>query len=378
MNQEQQKSRLKLLIAKGKEQGYLTYREVNDHLPDGIVESDQVEEVINMINDMGIPVHDTAPDADTLMMTGTGGTPTDEDAAAEAAEEAVAALATADADFGRTTDPVRMYMREMGTVELLTRKGEIEIAKRIEEGLGQVMNALACPETIAVLIREYDLIAEGKARLNDLVVGFHDPQAEAEEDLRRQEEEAKKAAAKKAAEKAAQAAQKGKKDAVPVKDNKEEENKGPVGPDPEEVAERINLLRNLYDEFYRSVKESGRKDERTEAIRTELFTEFRRIKLTPKLVIRLTQKMRALVSDVRRQEYAIMDLAVKKGSMSRQQFIRLFPGNETNANWIDKLVRQRKPYSKPMSALREDIHRHQTKLLNIMAQTCNMSVTELK
>ena len=372
MNQEQQKSQLKLLIAKGKEQGYLTYREVNDHLPEGIVESDQVEAVIGMINDMGIPVHESAPDADSLLMA-SGTNKVDEDAA----EEAVAALATADADFGRTTDPVRMYMREMGTVELLSRKGEIEIAKRIEEGLGQVMNALACPETIAVVIGEYDLIAKGEARLNDLVVGFYDKQAE-EEELKRQEEEAKKAAAKKAAEKAAQAAQKGKKDAIPAKDSKDEESKGPVGPDPEEVAERMESLRKLYDEFYRLVEETGRSDERTEAVRTQMFEEFRQIKLTPKLVIRLTQKMRALVAEVRRQEYAIMDLAVKKGGMSRQQFIRLFPGNETNANWVDSVVRSRKPYSKTMSPMRADILKHQTKLMNIMLQTCNMTVTELK
>ena len=372
MNQEQQKSQLKLLIAKGKEQGYLTYREVNDHLPEGIVEPDQVEAVIGMINDMGIPVHESAPDADTLLMT-SGTNKVDEDAA----EEAVAALATADADFGRTTDPVRMYMREMGTVELLSRKGEIEIAKRIEEGLGQVMNALACPETIAEVIREYDRVAKGEARLNDLVAGFYDQQAE-EEEIKRQEEEAKKAAAKKAAEKAAQAAQKGKKDAIPAKDNKDEEAKGPTGPDPEEVAERMESLRKLYDEFYRLVEEAGRGDERTEAVRTQMFDEFRQIKLTPKLVIRLTQKMRALVAEVRRQEYAIMHLAVKKGGMSRQQFIRLFPGNETNANWVDSVVRSRKPYSKTMSPMRAEIHKHQTKLLNIMSQTCNMTVTELK
>ncbi len=364
MNQEQQKSQLKTLIAKGKEQGYLTYREVNDHLPEGIVEADQIEEVVQMINDMGIPVHEVAPDADALMMA--GGTDTaDEDAA----EEAAATLVTADADFGRTTDPVRMYMREMGTVELLTRKGEIVIAKRIEEGLGQVMNALGCPETVSILLYEYALVEKGEMRLTDLVVAFYDQQEE------QQEEEARKKAEAKAAEKAAEKAGLKKVDPAAAKDDADAK---PAGPTAEEVAERMLILRTLYDEFYRLVGEQGRKHEDTEAVRLELFTEFRKIKLTPKVVNRLTNKMRDLVAQVRRQEYAIMDLCVKKGGMSRQQFIRQFPGHETDSRWVDSLVSSGKPYSSAMRGLREQILKHQTKLLHIMSQTCSMNVTELK
>ena len=364
MNQEQQKSQLKTLIAKGKEQGYLTYREVNDHLPEGIVEADQIEEVVQMINDMGIPVHEVAPDADALMMA--GGTDTaDEDAA----EEAAATLVTADADFGRTTDPVRMYMREMGTVELLTRKGEIVIAKRIEEGLGQVMNALGCPETVSILLYEYALVEKGEMRLTDLVVAFYDQQEE------QQEEEARKKAEAKAAEKAAEKAGLKKVDPAAAKDDADAK---PAGPTAEEVAERMLILRTLYDEFYRLVGEQGRKHEDTEAVRLELFTEFRKIKLTPKVVNRLTNKMRDLVAQVRRQEYAIMDLCVKKGGMSRQQFIRQFPGHETDSRWVDSLVGSGKPYSSGMRGLREQILKHQTKLLHIMSQTCSMNVTELK
>lgn len=171
MDQDQQ-SRLKLLIAKGKEQGYLTYAEVNDHLPDGIVEPDQVEVIISMINDMGISVHETAPDADSLILS--DNVSTDEDAA----DEAAAALASVDSEFGRTTDPVRMYMREMGTVELLTREGEIEIAKRIEEGLKQALTALAeYPASANSVLAHYKAFADGKARLNDLMSALIDPNA---------------------------------------------------------------------------------------------------------------------------------------------------------------------------------------------------------
>src|SRR3569623_3290510 len=172
MNYEQQESQLKLLIARGKEQGFLTYREVNDHLPDEIVDPEQIEDIIAMINDMGIPVHETAPDADALLLSDTA--VADEDAA----EEAAAALATVDSEFGRTTDPVRMYLREMGTVELLTREGEIRIAKRIEEGLDAVRSALAMyPATFDFLLKAYEPVKAGQARLVDVIVGFIDPNA---------------------------------------------------------------------------------------------------------------------------------------------------------------------------------------------------------
>lgn len=169
MNADRQ-SQIKALIAFGKEKGYLTYAEVNDHLPDDIVDPEQIEDIINMINDMGIAVHEEAPDADTLILSDNA-VSTDEDAA----EEAAAALATMDAEFGRTTDPVRMYMREMGTVELLTREGEIRIAKRIEEGLNQVNVCLSrFPESIAFLTREYDEVAAGNTRLADVLAAFID------------------------------------------------------------------------------------------------------------------------------------------------------------------------------------------------------------
>lgn len=176
MNQEQQQSQLKLLIAKGKEQGFLTYREVNDHLPDEIVDPEQIEDIIGMINDMGIPVHEVAPDADSLLLTDAAVT-ADEDAA----EEAAAALAIVDGEFGRTTDPVRMYMREMGTVELLTREGEIQIAKRIEDGLGQVLTSLSTyPGAVAEVLRHYDKTLTNEVRLAEVIRGYNDPSAEAD------------------------------------------------------------------------------------------------------------------------------------------------------------------------------------------------------
>ena len=172
MNQEQQQSQLKQLIAKGKEQGYLTYSEVNDHLPPGIVEPEQIEDIIRMINDMGITVHETAPDIDDQNLS--DAVNTDEDAA----EAAAAALATVDSEFGRTTDPVRMYMREMGTVELLTREGELKIAKRIEEGLNQVRASLShYPSTIVMLLEMFDKVDAEQLRLTDIISGFIDPNA---------------------------------------------------------------------------------------------------------------------------------------------------------------------------------------------------------
>ena len=213
---QNQQSRIRELIVKGKEQGYLTYAEVNDHLPDGMVDTDQVEEIIATINDMGITVHEAAPDADTLILSdSSNNVSTDEDAA----DEAAAALAAVDGEFGRTTDPVRMYMREMGTVELLTREGEIEIAKRIEEGLGQVLTALsAYPGTVQSILDRYTKVAAEEARMNDLLVGFIDPNAPDEIPTPAQQQANKE------------------------ESDDDEEEEVDTGPDPEEVRERMVAL----------------------------------------------------------------------------------------------------------------------------------------
>ena len=208
---------LKDLIARGKEQGYLTYAEVNDHLPSGIVDPEQIEDIVNMINDMGIAVHEKAPDAESILLSDAAVSNDD-----DAAEEAEAALASVDAEFGRTTDPVRMYMREMGTVELLTRQGEIEIAKRIEDGLNQVKYQMAhFPPTIEMLLGVYDMVAAGETRMQDFVVGFIDPNAPDE--------------IKSPVNKADQ------------NSDDEEEEVVDTGPDPEEVAYRVKRIRRLYN-----------------------------------------------------------------------------------------------------------------------------------
>ncbi len=218
---------LKALIARGKEQGYLTYTEVNDHLPNGIVDPEQIEDIVNMINDMGIAVHEKAPDAETLQMSENAGSNDDDDAA----EEAEAALATVDAEFGRTTDPVRMYMREMGTVELLTRQGEIEIAKRIEDGLNQVKYHMAhFPPTIEKLLEVYEAVAAGETRMQDFVVGFIDPNAPDEI-----------------------------KSPMTKSDNQDDDEDEVVdtGPDPDEVAARLKVIRRLYKRSLTALEKWG-------------------------------------------------------------------------------------------------------------------------
>src|SRR5690348_3454489 len=249
----EQQSEIKALIAKGLEQGYLTYAEINDHLPDDIVDAEQIEDIMAVLKGVGIEVHDAAPDADPLADNAPGATGDDE----AAAEEAVALLSAVDAEVGRTTDPVRMYMREMGTVELLTREGEIAIAKRIEEGLAQVQTALASfPLTIEMLLEEYDQHLDGKRRLSEILAGFADleqaadaalaeaelAQAEADADLEEDEEEEEAAG--------------------------EDEETGPSGPDPEEVKRRMELLRDYYGKFQKaSVKATDINDKKVTKLR---------------------------------------------------------------------------------------------------------------
>jgi len=259
-NQEQQKTQLKELIAKGKEQGYLTYREVNDHLPDDIVDPEQIEDIIGMINDMGIVVHETAPDTDSLLLTET--VAADDDVAAE---EAAQALVSVDSEFGRTTDPVRMYMREMGTVELLTREGEIKIAKRIEDGQNQMFSALAgYPETIKRLLTDYEKTERTELRLSDIVRGFVDDVTEevppfiaTEDEIGDELPVSKKAAGA---------------------DVEEDENaeagdadtEEAVGPDPEECRKRFTQLRELNDALHASIGKHGKTHAKTTKARDEL------------------------------------------------------------------------------------------------------------
>jgi RNA polymerase primary sigma factor len=333
--EDERQSQLKLLIAKGKEQGYLTYSEVNDHLPSDIVDPEQIEDIVNMINDMGITVYEKAPDNESLLLSDSA-VSNDEDAA----EEAAAALATVDAEFGRTTDPVRMYMREMGTVELLTREGEIRIAKRIEEGLDQVRTALAqFPLTFDLIFAAYDQVGRGEARLQDLIVGFIDPNEEI-------------------ADPAARALEAG--DEESGDDENEEEVE--TGPDPEEVLRRLKKIKRLHKRYVDALVASGLKSNATKKALKSLTAEFMELKLAPRSFEQIVGQLREMVNNVRGQERQVMALCVRDAGMPRKDFLASFPKNETNASWVDKHIRAKRKYSSQLGKLKEEIVRAQKRL----------------
>src|SRR3954471_8314522 len=283
---EERQSQLKLLIARGKEQGYLTYSQVNDHLPSEIVDPEQIEEIVNTINDMGIPVYEKAPDNESILAPEPS-TPTDE----EAIEEAAAALAALDAELGRTTDPVRMYMREMGTVELLTREGEIRIAKRIEEGLDAVRLALAnYPATHEHLLNTYEQFKAGQARMVDLVVGFIDPNAP---DVIAQPQNPTKVDLVVEGEKPNE---------EEAEDDDADDEVVDTGPDPEEVARRMGLIRKHLNTVLAGLAKQVADDPRTQKARKKLADEFMELKLSPRMFDALTAQLRAHVSEVRQIE----------------------------------------------------------------------------
>src|SRR5579863_7648831 len=311
---EDRQSQLKLLIARGKEQGYLTYAQVNDHLPSEIVDPEQIEDIVNTINDMGIPVYEKAPDTESLLATEPS-QPADE----EAIEEAAAALAALDAELGRTTDPVRMYMREMGTVELLTREGEIRIAKRIEEGLDAVRTALGkYPATFEHLLRTYELVKAGQARLIDLVVGFIDPNAP---DVIAQPQNPTKIDLEADSEEKEEDAEEG---------DESEEEAIDTGPDPEEVARRMASIGKLLQQALTAIAKQGAEDPKTQKIRKKLSGEFMELKLSPRMFDALTDQLRSHISEIRQIEKEVMIIAVRDAGMPRKDFIATFPKNETS------------------------------------------------
>jgi RNA polymerase primary sigma factor len=357
-------SQLRLLIARGKEQGYLTYAEVNDHLPNEIVDPSQIEEIISMINDMGISVHEEAPDADTLLLGDAN--ETDE----EAAEEAAAALASVEGEFGRTTDPVRMYMREMGTVELLTREGEILIARRIEEGQNQVLEALASyPESIAYLLQEYEKVEKEEGRLTDIISGFVDPNEDADNFLN------------------ADAVP----DVLPIDstadassddddDDDEDSTTDEVldtGPDPEEAARRFAELKKQWNKYTSVAGKYGSKDERSQAQLEKVIPAFLELKLVPKVVEHLLSELRDMVSRIRGHERVIMDICVQKAHMPRKDFITSFPDNETDLKWLERQIKSGQKYSSVLEQFAEDIVRAQQRLIQIQNET-GLTVSEIK
>ena len=346
MNQEQQQSQLRQLIAKGKEKGFLTYGEINDHLPADIVDPDQIEDIISMINDMGVGVHEKAPDTDTI--TSMASVNSDEDDSA--AEAAAAAIASMDSDFGRTTDPVRMYMREMGTVELLTRAGELAIAKRIEEGLNQVVDALTrYPAVINHFLESFDRIQSEELRLSDLITDIIDPSQE--EDFQ---------------------------DGRPAEVEEDEtEEVEASGPDLDEVKEKIALLREQQQITHSMLKKHGYKHKNTQAAYNELASRFAVFKRPPPLTKHLTNILRIDVSKIRQQEKAILNHCVSKAGMPRKVFLDTFLTDETSTVWLKKHLSSGESYVVGLKEHADLIRRAQSRLANISEET-GLSIGEIK
>jgi RNA polymerase primary sigma factor len=337
-----QAQQLKDLIARGKEQGFLTYAEVNDHLPNDIVDPEQIEDIVNMINDMGITVYEKAPEAEEILLSDTAVSNDD-----DAAEEAEAALASVDAEFGRTTDPVRMYMREMGTVELLTRQGEIEIAKRIEDGLNQVKWHMShFPPTIEKLLSVADAVQAEETRLQDFVVGFIDPNAPDEI-----------------------------KPPAPKSDDDDEV--VDTGPDPEEVKARVKVIRRLFKRSLTYIEKYGLKDKKTVKLQGQIADQIMELKLAPKLFDLLVRNLRGIVSIIRSQERLIMQICVRDAGMPRKDFLASFPKSETDLTWIDKHIRAKRKHSSILARLKDDILRAQRKLIGVEEAT-RLKISEIK
>ncbi len=356
----QQQSRLKELISRGREQGYLTYAEVNDHLPEDISDPEQVEDIIRMINDMGINVFETAPDADALLLAEAE---TDE----AAAEEAAAALAAVETDIGRTTDPVRMYMREMGTVELLTREGEIEIAKRIEEGIREVMSAIAhFPGTVDSILSEYERVTTEGGRLAEVLSGYIDP----DDDIAPPAEppapdEPKPAAAADDSEDEEES------------DDSADEDEGDGGPDPEVARQRFGAVAEQLEKVRKVLKKHGRHSKQGVTELRTLADLFMPIKLVPKQYDALVTYVRSALERVRSQERAIMQLCVRDARMPRADFLRLFPGKETELTWADEVAAGKGKYAEAIGKLADDIKACQQKLIDLQEET-QLTIAEIK
>ncbi|WP_348666235.1 RNA polymerase sigma factor RpoD [Arsenophonus symbiont of Ornithomya chloropus] len=354
-------SQLKLLVTKGKEQGYLTYAEVNDHLPEEIVDSDQIEDIVQMINDMGIQVMEEAPDADDLILA-ENTTDTDEDAAEAAAQ----VLSSVENEIGRTTDPVRMYMREMGTVELLTREGEIDIAKRIEDGINEVQCAVAeYPESIAYLLEQYKRVEKCEIRLSDIITGFVDQNIEEEigktitnigslllEETINEEEDGKE-------------------------ENTDTDENDENNIDPEFAKQKFLELRTQYENVDLTIKKNGRNYSTSISEITELSEIFKQFRLVPKQFDYLVNKMRQMMERVRFQERIIMKLCIEECKIPKKNFILLFSGNETNTKWLIEAKNINKNWSEKLVNVEEEIKRSLQKLEKIEIET-GLTIEQVK
>ena len=347
MDPQSQQSELKRLIIKGKEQGFLTYREINDHLPEDMNDTDQIETVVNMINDMGIEVFDSAPDPDSLLLKTAN---TDDE---EVVEEAEAVLTTAvESEFGRTTDPVRMYMREMGTVDLLTRQDEINLAKRIEDGIRQSVDAISTtPVIIGELIRLAGLVEEGEMKLPELLVGFIDPNAEEEEIIPA--------------------------GGVRQADSDDSEDAGPQGPDPVEAKERFDRIRKGYKSLVRARDRYGIGAPQLQKHQKKLSAELLEIRLAPKQIDYLSLIMRVIVDDVRQLEKQVTQICIRKAKITRKTFVSKFVGRESELFWIRSLMRGKEGSKDVLKANAENLELVRRKLGHI-EQQAGIRVSEIK
>ena len=366
-------SQVAALISRGKEQGYLTYAEVNDHLPDSITESEQIEDIIQMLQDVGIPVHERAPEADDTMFDGNNTETTDE----VAEEEAAAVLASVENEPGRTTDPVRMYMREMGTVELLTREGEIVIAKRIEEGIRDVLNSIAYwPNAVEVVLQEYKDYETGERRLADILSGYLDPESDEEipEVLEEETEEVdeEESTAKPTKE-------------VKLDDEDEDEesesdddSEGESGPDPEIAKARFTELENAWTVAKAAISKSGRNSPEAIQAVEALATVFMMFKFTPRLFDIISEMIRGTHEQIRTAEREVMRYAVRRGRMDRNQFRTSFPGQESNPAWLEEQIAKAPADLKPyLEKVRPDVLAFQQKIADI-EKDLDLSVKEIK
>ena len=338
---ETRRTRLKNLIKLGKERGFLTYSEINDHLPDDLVDAEQIEAIISTFGDMGIQVYDQAPDQETLLIA-SDATPvaqTDEDVE----EQAEAALSTVDSEFGRTTDPVRMYMREMGSVELLTREGEIEIAKRIEEGLRHMIQAIsACPTTVREILELADKVEKDESRVDEVVDGLIDPNAKDDFDPKRAESPEDEEAQ------------------IEEEEGESEEDEGAAQSASllklrGEALEKFARIRRLYDKMAKALEHKGSKDKDYLRARDQISNELMGIRFTARIVERLSDSVRSLVDEIRRHERAIHDICVEKAQMPRQHFIRIFAGTEGSRRWLTGDINAAQPWSEALRRLEPSI-----------------------
>ena len=354
-------SQVAALILRGKEQGYLTFAELNDHLPESITETEQIEDIIQMLNDLGIPVHERAPEADDLSLDDNPDASDDE----VAAEEAIAVLTSVETEPGRTTDPVSMYMREMGTVELLTREGEIAIAKRIEEGVRDVLHAMACwPTTVPSVLADYERVGTGERRLAEILVGYLDIEDDTIPEEIEDEDLELATAAKKDEDEDSEG-------------GSDDEDEVESGPDPEIAKQRFAELTEQYQATVAVLKQYGRTSPQGQEAIIALANVFMLFKLTPRLFDIFGAELRAGQDAVRAQEKAIMVLCIRRAKMERKVFIKEFPSHETNLDWVDSQIATNKAWSAGLAQYKDDIIRAQKKLI-ALEEELGLRIAEIK